>query len=198
MQSYEESLVPMYEAKFVDSLDCKGELSHVETGYVFGEDFVLDEHSHQVTTREEFHEQIEEGAVLKRCVELDNPRAVRFGQDVTLSANVSKLILLVLFLKSATSYLRTLESATDHLRLDQSLEGIGLAIILALDELDFSESTLADNLDGREIFCLLLGPQEAKVLPLGAPHSVRLSLFAAVGDFRVCQILVKLHRSTVC
>lgn len=48
----------MNEAKLVDGLDCKDNLSNVEPSNVLGEDFVLDKHSHQVSTREELHEHV--------------------------------------------------------------------------------------------------------------------------------------------
>lgn len=43
-----------------------------------------------------------------------------------------------------------------HLSLDQGLHGVNLAIGLLLDELDFTERSLADNLDGVVVFGLIL------------------------------------------
>jgi hypothetical protein len=60
--------VPVYEAKLVNSFYRKRNLGHVEARNVFGEDFVLDQHSHQVATWQELHEHVEEGVVLERCV----------------------------------------------------------------------------------------------------------------------------------
>jgi hypothetical protein len=40
----------MDEAEFVNRLNGKRDFGHVETGDVLGEDFILDEHGHQVTT----------------------------------------------------------------------------------------------------------------------------------------------------
>lgn len=87
----------MYEAKLVDSLNGQGELGHVETRDILGENFVLDEHSHQIATGQELHEHVQEGVVLESRVQLDNPRAVRLGENVTLGADVSKLVLLELY-----------------------------------------------------------------------------------------------------
>lgn len=55
----------MYEAKLVDSFNCKSNLSHVETCDILSEDFILDEHGHQVTTGQELHEHVKEGIVLE-------------------------------------------------------------------------------------------------------------------------------------
>ena len=58
----------MNETELVDRLYSKRDLGHVEPRDVFGEDFILDQHGHQITTGQEFHEHVKEGAVLKRCV----------------------------------------------------------------------------------------------------------------------------------
>lgn len=58
----------MYEAKLVDGLNGKSDLSHVESSDILSEDLVLDEHSHKITTGKEFHEHVEERVILERCV----------------------------------------------------------------------------------------------------------------------------------
>lgn len=58
----------MDEAQLVHSFQSKGNLGHVEAGNVLGEDLVLDQHGHQVTTRQELHEHVEEGRILERSV----------------------------------------------------------------------------------------------------------------------------------
>jgi hypothetical protein len=73
----------MYEAEFVYSFNSKRDLSHVEAGNVLSENLVLDEHCHQVATGQELHEHVEEGGVLEGGVQLDDPRAVRLGEDIT-------------------------------------------------------------------------------------------------------------------
>lgn len=50
----------MNEAQFVHSLNGQDNLCHVEPCDVFTKDFVLDEHGHQVTTRQELHKHVEE------------------------------------------------------------------------------------------------------------------------------------------
>jgi hypothetical protein len=82
----------VYEAKLVHRFYRKRNLGHVEAGNVLGEDLVLDEHSHQITTWQELHEHVEEGVVLKGRVQLDNPRAVRLGEDITFRSDVSQLV----------------------------------------------------------------------------------------------------------
>lgn len=89
--------VSVYEAKLVNRLNGQSKLCHVKARNVFREDFILDEHCHQVTTRQELHEQVKKRAILERCVELDDPWTVRLGENVTFSTHVCKLVLLVLF-----------------------------------------------------------------------------------------------------
>ena len=48
--------IPMDEAKLVDRFDCENTLCDVETGDVFRERVILDQHGHQVAAREEFHD----------------------------------------------------------------------------------------------------------------------------------------------
>ena len=86
----------MYEAQLVDSLYGQNDFCHVEPCNILGEDLILDEHCHQVTTRQELHEHVEESRVLERGVQLDEPRALCVGEDVAFSADVGKLIFFVL------------------------------------------------------------------------------------------------------
>jgi hypothetical protein len=68
--------LPMDETELVDSFDGKRDLSHVESSDILGKDFVLDKHSHEIASGQELHEHVEERVVLKRSVQLDNPRTV--------------------------------------------------------------------------------------------------------------------------
>ena len=86
----------MNEAKLMDGFYSKGDLSHVEASDILGEDLILDKHGHQITTRQELHQHVQERVVLERRVQLDHPRTVRLGQDITLGPDVRKLILLEL------------------------------------------------------------------------------------------------------
>ena len=86
----------MYEAKLVHGLNSKRNLSHIEARDILGKDLVLDEHSHEIASRQELHEHVQERRVLERRVQLDQPRTIRVGEVVTLSSDVCQLVLLVL------------------------------------------------------------------------------------------------------
>lgn len=86
----------MDETELVDSFNGENNLRHIESCDVLRENLILDEHSHQVTTRQELHEHVQEGIVLEGGVQLDNPRAVRLGKDVTFGTYVGKLVFLEL------------------------------------------------------------------------------------------------------
>lgn len=60
--------LPVYETQLVDSLNGQSNLCHVESCDVLGENFILDEHSHQVTAGQELHEHIQKCVILERCV----------------------------------------------------------------------------------------------------------------------------------
>lgn len=87
----------MDEAQFVNSLDRETYLSHVEASDIFREDFILNEHGHQISSRQELHEHVQERAVLECRVKLDNPRTVGLGKNITLRTDVSKLVFLELW-----------------------------------------------------------------------------------------------------
>ena len=50
---------PVNETKLMNSLDSKNTLRDVETSNVFGEGVVLDQHRHEIASRQELHDQIE-------------------------------------------------------------------------------------------------------------------------------------------
>jgi hypothetical protein len=86
----------VYEAKLVYGFYRQRDLGHVEARDVLGEDLVLDEHGHQITTRQKLHEHVEEGVVLERRVQLDDPWTVGFGENVALGPDVGQLVFLEL------------------------------------------------------------------------------------------------------
>jgi hypothetical protein len=92
----------MNEAELMDSFNGQCDFRHVETSNVFREDLILNEHSHQITTRQEFHQHVQERAILKGCVKLDDPRTVRLSKNITFRANMCKLVLLELQRQSAS------------------------------------------------------------------------------------------------
>lgn len=83
-----------------------------------------------------------------------------------------------------------------HLLLDKRFERIDLAVVAPLDKLDLSESTLADNLQCREVVWLLLCPQEAQVFDFGTAHAVLFGPFSAVGERGLFHNGVKFESST--
>src|SRR5699024_3638524 len=115
-------------------LDCHVKFRHVKSCNVLGEDLILDKHSHQVTTGQEFHEQVEIGRILEGGMQLHKPRVIlRVGQNITLGANMSQLVLL------------------EHLGLDQGFQSVNLAISPSLHESDFAKGTLSNDLDCLEV-----------------------------------------------
>jgi hypothetical protein len=91
-QLQRDACLPMNEAELMNSLYSKHDFGHVKACDVLSEDFVLDEHSHQIATRQKLHEHIKESVILKSCMQLDHPRTVRFGKDVAFRTNMGKLV----------------------------------------------------------------------------------------------------------
>ena len=63
----------------MDCLNRQDTLCHIEASDIIRENFILDEHSHQVTTGQIFHQHIQEERVLERGEELDDPWASSLG-----------------------------------------------------------------------------------------------------------------------
>jgi len=80
--------LPMDVAMLVDILDCQNKLSHVEPSDRQREDLILDEHSHQVASWQEFHQHVKEGVILEGRVQFDHPGTISLSQYITLCANV--------------------------------------------------------------------------------------------------------------
>lgn len=87
----------MNEAQLVHSFQSQCDLGHVETSDVFREDFVLDQHGHEITAWQELHEHVKEGRVLERGMQLDEPRTVCVCENVALGTHVGQLVLLELW-----------------------------------------------------------------------------------------------------
>ena len=66
----------MDEAQLVDGFYGKDNLCHVKPCDVLRENFVLDQHSHQIAAGQELHKHVQEGIVLERRVQLNDPGAV--------------------------------------------------------------------------------------------------------------------------
>jgi hypothetical protein len=79
------------ETELMHGFDREDTLGHVEPGDVLGERVILDEHGHQVTAREELHDQVEICRILEGVEQLDDPCRVRLGQHITLGPDMSEL-----------------------------------------------------------------------------------------------------------
>lgn len=82
----------MDETKVVHGFDCENALCDIKPGHVLREGIILDQHRHQVSSRQELHDEIQVCRVLERIIQLDDPRGVGLGQDITFGADVSELI----------------------------------------------------------------------------------------------------------
>lgn len=167
---------PMQETKLVNSLDSHYHFRHVESCNVLREDFILDQHGHQITTRQEFHQQVKVSGVLERGVQLDQPRVVLgVGKNVTLRTDVGQLVLL------------------EHLSLDERLESVDLAIGLPLHQLDLTKCTLSDNLDCLEVVRGFLGPEESKEVGFPYGNGSGVLTFLLLGHGGVTNKLVQVR-----
>lgn len=48
----------MNETKFMYGFDCQNTFRNVESSHVLGEGIVLDQHSHEVSSRQELHDEV--------------------------------------------------------------------------------------------------------------------------------------------
>lgn len=51
-------ILPMNEAQLMDRLNGEHNLSNIETRNILGEDFILDQHGHQVSSRQKLHQHV--------------------------------------------------------------------------------------------------------------------------------------------
>ena len=58
----------MQETKLMNSLDSHDHFRHIESRNVLRENFILNQHGHQVTTWQKLHKHVEERVVLEGCV----------------------------------------------------------------------------------------------------------------------------------
>lgn len=69
---------PVDESQFMNCFDRENAFCHVKAGNIFRERVVFDQHSHEITSREELHYKVEIHGILKRIIERHNPRRIRF------------------------------------------------------------------------------------------------------------------------
>lgn len=118
--------VPVDEALLVDSVNRHDYLGSIEACDVLRKDVILDEHRHQITSREKFHQHVEILCILKGRKQLDDPGAVGLCENIPLGSDVGHLV------------------PCDHMTLYQGLQGVDSPILLPLDKLDLAECALAD------------------------------------------------------
>ena len=81
----------MNETKLVNRFNGEDALRDVETGYVFGECVVLDQHGHEVSSRQELHDKVEVRGILEGIIKLHDPWRVGFCENVAFCADVCQL-----------------------------------------------------------------------------------------------------------
>lgn len=78
-------------SKVMDGFNGQYTFGHVEPSNIFRKHVVFHQHSHQISTREELHDEIQIERVLERVEQLNNPRRCRFRKDISFRAYVSQL-----------------------------------------------------------------------------------------------------------
>ena len=102
----------MDEPQVVNRLDRQDALGHVELGHVLRKRVVLYEpafqlptlrplpcghrvnvnsHGHQITARQEFHDEVQVLRILERVVQLHDPRRIALGEHIALGSDVRQL-----------------------------------------------------------------------------------------------------------
>lgn len=82
---------PVNESKAMDCFDRHDTFRHVEASYVLGKSVILNEHSHQVTSGKEFHDQVQVCWILERVEKLYHPGRIGFCQNIALGTYVCQL-----------------------------------------------------------------------------------------------------------
>jgi hypothetical protein len=173
--------IPVDEAQLVHSFNSQNDFSHVEPCDVLAKDLILDEHCHQVSTWQELHEHVEEGWVLERRVQFDEPWTLCVGENIALGADMGKLIFLVLWNLLATELVIARWPESYHLCLDKRFEGVDLLVTLPLNKFDFTKGTFADDLQCAVVLRAFGSSEETEEVCFLLLGGVLLLLFASVG-----------------
>jgi hypothetical protein len=64
----------------------------IEAGSVLRKNILLDKQSHEVTSTEELHDEVEAPVILERAFEVHNPRDVSSCKDVSLRPNMTLVL----------------------------------------------------------------------------------------------------------
>ena len=86
--------ITMNVVQVVHAFDGQDGLSDVELRHLFAEYVFLHQEGHEISALQVLHHQVQVDVVLKRAFELNDPRILRKGEDVTLCPNMSHLILI--------------------------------------------------------------------------------------------------------
>ena len=84
----------MNKTMLVHSFNGQDDLGDVKSRDRNGEDLVLDEHSHKISSWQELHQHVKFDVILECRVQLDDPWTVRLRQNITLCAYMRKLVFL--------------------------------------------------------------------------------------------------------
>lgn len=85
------STLPVYEAKFVYTIDCKRRLSHIELRTLFTQGIFFHKEGHHVPARQELHDKVQVHGVLEAVVHFNHPLMIGFYKDITFSTYVGYL-----------------------------------------------------------------------------------------------------------
>lgn len=201
--------LPMYVAEVVNSLDRKNAFCHVESCDIFREDVVLHQHSHEITTRKELHDEIQVVRVLKRIEKLNDPRRRRFCKKVSLRANMSKLQCSGSTKPGNAGERMSYLVSFQHLSFLEGLHGIHFAGVYLLYQtnlekedqrmqkptrhlLYLSKCALADHLHRTEIGETDLGSSESQMLGLESPVLADFALLGFARDDILTDFLFQL------
>ncbi len=66
-------------------------LCHVKPRYIFRKNVIFHQHSHQISSRKEFHDEVEIQGILEGVEQLYDPRGCGLGEDVSLCSHMSQL-----------------------------------------------------------------------------------------------------------
>jgi hypothetical protein len=79
------------EAKLMDCVDGKYTFCDIEPRDILGESVIFNEHSHEITAREELHDKIQRLRILEGIKQLNHPMRVGLGQNIALGTDVRQL-----------------------------------------------------------------------------------------------------------
>ncbi len=85
--------VPMDVVQIVHAFYCQHRLRSVKPRFLFAQNVLSHQESHQVTAWQKLHDEVEKLFVLKAVFKFDNPRVLGEGENISFSPDMSHLIL---------------------------------------------------------------------------------------------------------